>query len=493
MNMKYVKRFLLVLLILFVFTLINFFVIRGHYEFRFMVDPDKTVNAFVSFDRDDILEITDIYVSKKNMFCVKVKAVGSGAVNMTVHYGDPEMEDETRKIRVTRLGIIYEEGYLGSVGNLMILRYEMAFLFLVTFINLFIALKKIKKINPYSYANMYYIGALVFAGVNLFFWLLSIVLSTNVWKDRLFMLFSEITSIFSRLPMILFPAVVIFSILLIISNIVLIKKEGFALHNMLGIGLGFVLTFMTVFTFFLYSLMDNIIDVHSYRGMHVELFFELAFFGILSYLESMLIGTIIGSLKAQRAIPDFDRDYMIILGCGLKKDGTVTPLLKGRADRAIWFAEKQKEKTGKDLVFVSSGGQGEDEAVPEAVAVKNYLLSCGVEEDRILTEEKSCSTYENMKFSKQVIQDNNKQQEPARIAFSTTDYHVFRSGHLANELGLNALGVGARTKWYFYMNAQIREFAANLNAQKIRHILNVTYIVVMLASMMALSYFYSIL
>ncbi|MBO7401717.1 MAG: YdcF family protein [Lachnospiraceae bacterium] len=80
----------------------------------------------------------------------------------------------------------------------------------------------------------------------------------------------------------------------------------------------------------------------------------------------------------------FDKDYMLILGCRVRKDGTPTPLLKGRADAALKFAENQKQATGNELIFVPSGGQGKDEAVSEAECIKNYLLSCGINEKRIL-------------------------------------------------------------------------------------------------------------
>ena len=58
------------------------------------------------------------------------------------------------------------------------------------------------------------------------------------------------------------------------------------------------------------------------------------------------------------------------------------------------------------------------------------------------------------------------------IAFSTTDYHVFRSGYLAGRLGINAEGIGSRTKWFFYPNALIREFVANISNQRTKHIVN---------------------
>ena len=72
-----------------------------------------------------------------------------------------------------------------------------------------------------------------------------------------------------------------------------------------------------------------------------------------------------------------------------------------------------------------------------------------------------------MKFSKNIIDKINKN---AKVSFSTTNYHVFRSGVIANEQGLDCEGMGSKTKWYFYSNALIREFIANLVYEKYKHI-----------------------
>ena len=64
---------------------------------------------------------------------------------------------------------------------------------------------------------------------------------------------------------------------------------------------------------------------------------------IFLYLESMLIGAIAASVIAALIEPPYDRDFMIILGCGIRSDGNPTPLLKGRIDRAVDFYLKQRK------------------------------------------------------------------------------------------------------------------------------------------------------
>ena len=161
--------------------------------------------------------------------------------------------------------------------------------------------------------------------------------------------------------------------------------------------------------------------------------------------------------------PEKNQDFIIILGCGLFEDGTVTPLLKGRANKAIEFYRKQIAETGKAAIMIPSGGQGDDEVISEAQAVKNYLLTQGIPEEHIVIEDQSRDTHENMLFSKKII-DSIKQD--ARVIFATTKYHIFRSGLKARQVKMKATGIGARTKWYFWPNATVREFVGILTEHR---------------------------
>ena len=141
------------------------------------------------------------------------------------------------------------------------------------------------------------------------------------------------------------------------------------------------------------------------------------------------------------------------------------PLLAGRVDRALAFYRKQLDQTGKAPVFVPSGGQGPDEVISEAESMRNYLVAQGVPAEHILMESRSTSTYENMRFSKEVIEATGR---PGKVAFSTTNYHVFRAGIMARRVKLRAQGMGAKTKWYFWPNADVREFVGILADHRLK-------------------------
>jgi uncharacterized SAM-binding protein YcdF (DUF218 family) len=193
---------------------------------------------------------------------------------------------------------------------------------------------------------------------------------------------------------------------------------------------------------------------------------------------------------AARHTPKFDKDVIIILGSKLRSDGTLPPLLQARADKAIEFADKQYAETKKKIIYMPSGGKGDDEIKAEAKAIEEYLISKGINKKQIVIEDKSTSTIENMKYSKEKIE---KIKEDAKISFSTTNYHVFRSGVIASKQGIECEGMGSPTKWYFYTNALIREFIANLFQERRKHIALLILINISIIVLVLIGYYYKFL
>ena len=187
---------------------------------------------------------------------------------------------------------------------------------------------------------------------------------------------------------------------------------------------------------------------------------------VTAYLECVLIATIIMGIKSVKNKPNYNKDYIIILGAQIRKDGSLTPLLQGRVDRALDFRKNQLDKTGKDLKFIPSGGKGNDEVISESEAIKEYLLEKGIKARDIIVENKSKNTFENIKFSTNLIND-----KKANICFSTTNYHVLRAGLIATSQNLKLEGIGSRTKSYFWINAFIREFIGTLYSERKKHII----------------------
>ncbi|MCH4169877.1 MAG: YdcF family protein [Lactobacillus sp.] len=170
--------------------------------------------------------------------------------------------------------------------------------------------------------------------------------------------------------------------------------------------------------------------------------------------------------------PRLNQDYIIVLGAGLLHGNQVSPLLASRINRAITFYDKQRQKGKTPPKLVFSGGQGGDESKSEGAAMQAFAIAQGIPAQDTLAEVQSKNTLENMRFSKNVIQqDAQKPAADCNIIFATNNYHTFRAGMYARQAGLKADGIGSRTSKYFLPNAVIREYLAVFLMKKRQHIL----------------------
>ena len=352
----------------------------------------------------------------------------------------------------------------GSHRHAVLISALIALFLLAALIQLIAAFFRQIQYNPYSYNTIYYMGFALFL---LAVWILQLRLLVLLIRQPEQYGAGEILHLLlgsaKNYMLLTSPFLLVFSAALCVSNISLIRHEGKRLVNVLGVLLSFLLVAGEVFIF----CFDSYVSGSQQEVLIHELIANL-FAAVYLYFECMLLGVIVAFVIVSRYEPDPDKDFLIILGCGLRKDGTPSPLLRGRCDRALAFAEKQKAQTGKDLIFVTSGGQGPDECSSEGASMKRYLLEQGVPEDRIIEEDRSTDTRENMKFSKEkiwAIDPNGK------VAFATTNYHVFRSGLYARRVKMRAVGMGARTKWYFWPNAAVREFVGLLTDHRLKQAL----------------------
>lgn len=162
----------------------------------------------------------------------------------------------------------------------------------------------------------------------------------------------------------------------------------------------------------------------------------------------VVLGILMGT-AAKRA-SEVKADAVIVLGAAVHGD-RVTWVLSNRLDTAAdWLAAHP------DAVCVVSGGQGDGESVTEASAMQKYLVERkGVDPARILVEDKAENTRENFAFSKALIDE--RLGSDAKIAFVTTDFHVFRAGRVAMKAGISAVGIAAPDVWYIRINNFLRE------------------------------------
>lgn len=240
---------------------------------------------------------------------------------------------------------------------------------------------------------------------------------------------------------------------------ILLSKEGFKKSNVLTLLFG-----LSIIGLFFAPMID--FDRFLFKGTNalVSYLIFLYFYFLFVFFNYLMASFLYHFYRPRR-----NKDYIIVLGSGLIDGHIVPPLLQSRINRAIAFYQKQVKEKGKAPILLFSGGQGPDEKLPEAVAMQQYAIDQGIPEEHTLIEDQSTTTYENMLFSKQVI-ENHTSQKNLRILFSTNNYHVFRAGIYAKMAGLNAQGIGAKIALYYWPNAMLREFVASLVMYKKWHI-----------------------
>ena len=143
---------------------------------------------------------------------------------------------------------------------------------------------------------------------------------------------------------------------------------------------------------------------------------------------------------------------LIILGAKINKGGVPSLSLKNRLDKAYDYLVKYPH-----VQAVVSGGQGKDEDQTEASAMYTYLVNEGIDPNRIILEEQSTSTYENLLFTKQLFSNDLKE-----ATIVSNDFHLTRAVYLADELNIKVDTLAAKTPAIVKTKSRIRERAALL-------------------------------
>ncbi len=145
----------------------------------------------------------------------------------------------------------------------------------------------------------------------------------------------------------------------------------------------------------------------------------------------LFAGILFGYGKADNVT--YSEDAVIVLGAGIQGE-ELTDNLRHRLDMAIdYYTENQK------AIIVVSGGQRPQEAITEALAMEQYLLSQGVPEAQIIKEEAATSARENFLYSKQILEDHF--EKPYCVAFITNDYHIWFTEFVAYHAPKERYGV----------------------------------------------------
>jgi uncharacterized SAM-binding protein YcdF (DUF218 family) len=182
------------------------------------------------------------------------------------------------------------------------------------------------------------------------------------------------------------------------------------------------------------------------------------------YLSFLCVSYVIYAVLYSRLAAGGGAEFVVVLGAGLIAGGQVPPLLASRLDRGRSVYEALAARGAADPVLIVSGGKGSDERVPEAEAMAAYLTSRGFPASRLVLEDRSRTTEENLIFSKAIM---DRRKPGARCVIVTSSFHAFRAAIIARRLGINGQVTGAPTASYYWPGAMLREFAAVFLSYKI--------------------------
>ena len=459
------KRFLflnLFIIICVIASVITVFACAGKYTQTLELVGDVPADSVPEFHYDyGNIRVTD-YSAQGNRLSFTVEGVSQGKdyLEINLPMGGDEAFYHFDAYQVGWFNTVYLMTNYDFMGKEIVICIFFAAAAAIFCVSLWSFIEKLRKAE-YSYSMIAYGGVAFFV-----FWMIFDLLFVNsAGFDYFGNFLTQVEYSGMEFITLITPLSAIFCVAVTVSNIFLMVREGFRPVNALGI-------LFSVLMIGARALIFGVFWYMSGSETEIKIYNAIMLLGVtlLSYFESMLFSTVVCAYLASRHKPSFVRDYLVILGCAIRRDGSLTPLLRGRVDSAIKYENEQFEKTGRHAVFVPSGGQGSDEVISEGEAMKRYLLEQGVPEERILPEVRSTDTRENLLFSKEVI-EGSRPDEGYKAAFATTNYHVFRGYIMSQKAGLDAEGISAKTKWYFFPNAFLREFVGLVFDKKVNNII----------------------
>ncbi|MBU3177374.1 YdcF family protein [Clostridium estertheticum] len=179
----------------------------------------------------------------------------------------------------------------------------------------------------------------------------------------------------------------------------------------------------------------------------------------ICFLLALVSVVIIEGLIIQSAVSKYKgkSDYLMILGAGIRGEVPSTALYQRL------YASLEYIAINPDVKIVVSGGRGSGESITEAEAMKRFLIKHGVSENNIIKEERSTNTFENMKFTMQILKNLDK-KENIEVTVVTNNFHMFRAKFLAQRQGLKVYGYPATLHPMLVPTCFAREYLAVINS-----------------------------
>ena len=227
-------------------------------------------------------------------------------------------------------------------------------------------------------------------------------------------------------------------IFLIVIGILLLANLVFLIF-ILNYNSGFVILGLASVLLIIYAIFINSLSINT----HILI-------GIICSIA--LVFTIFLAIYGNLNNATYDEDVVIVLGAGIRGE-RVTVNLARRLDATVEYHKKNS-----NAIIVVCGSQGPQEHITEALAMERYLITKGTPQEKIVKEERSHSTFENLSFASKIL----KERFPNEFSgvLITNDFHIYRSIKLARIAGISLNHIGAKTDWYTIPLNYLREMVA---------------------------------
>lgn len=259
---------------------------------------------------------------------------------------------------------------------------------------------------------------------------LILVVRTKLWFNQQLAII-----IFSVLAILVLLSILFSTVFLFFNGLQMMSFEGKRLANLLSLLYGIFIIGALALRF-----------LPDFPGKDLLIYptdFAL-FYSTFLYLSYVLYGTFCNCFPIRK-----EPDAIIVLGSGLIGD-KVPPLLAQRLTKGKTIYDQFQ---GRPTIIVS-GGQGTDELTSEATAMANYLMEHGVPEEDILIENRSRTTFENLTFSKAILEEEGLGKH---VLVVTNSFHALRAGIFMRRLKIPGRSIGSKTAFYYLPSAWIRE------------------------------------
>ena len=188
------------------------------------------------------------------------------------------------------------------------------------------------------------------------------------------------------------------------------------------IGFGNIFSYFFVLLGILFLLLSVFYPKISKRGRKIILIVFLIGSFLFGFLETRIV---VYGMKQ----PENGADYVILLGSDVSEKGpSIDFMARIRAAQAYL-------KENPDTEVIVTGAKGSNEPVTEASAARDCLIEFGIEEKRILLEDQSYSTLQNLQNSRKLIEKKGKDIDDCNVVIVSSSFHLYRARYIAEQIG----------------------------------------------------------